>query len=98
VKKKTQIWETRYLRTDQITGHMCAWEGCEEIFTGDKPPGWFWLVVYNAPFPQPWPDVFLTVPQADMPRDAVLCPLHFLTLERQLKALSRKMDVPLGRA
>jgi hypothetical protein len=86
------------LRADQIKGHMCAWQDCEATFEGEMPRGWVWLITYWAAKPQV--GFFLTVPQKDMPRDGVLCPLHNANLERLLKDLGRQLisSPPAGNA
>jgi hypothetical protein len=58
---------------------MCAWHGCSEMFVGDIPPGWVYLLTYWAPRP------VLDLRAGQMHRGEVLCPVHNWRLELLLK-------------
>ena len=77
-------------READISGSMCAWDGCAATFSGDMPKGWTNLLVYWSKRPEL---NFLTIPPQDMLRDAVLCPEHACALECHLKDLGRLVSI-----
>jgi hypothetical protein len=89
-----KVWKEEYIPLDELpTEYMCVWKGCTAHFNikNGMPHGWVWLITYWSPAPQLVP---FTVPQKDMPRDAVLCPKHNHTLEQLLYETSRRLREP----
>jgi hypothetical protein len=91
MSKKTLVFEYKMLPLSEIKGRMCAWDGCDEVISGDLPKGWVNLLVYWSPQPK---EKFLSIPAKNVYRDAVLCPAHADNFEQQLKFIPRWADKP----
>jgi hypothetical protein len=63
--------EVKMLRTDQIMGRQCCFNGCGKIFNGDMPKGWQAIIMFGDPKPSLRLDEI-----KDWKRDGVLCPEH----------------------
>jgi hypothetical protein len=85
-RRKAKVSEVKAIPIADISGFMCAWDGCAATFTGDMPRGWIYLLTYWSPRPEL---TFWTIPSHDILRDAVLCPEHTRAPESQLKDLFR---------
>jgi hypothetical protein len=98
-QRRVQFSELVELRPDQISGTMCAWEGCTATFKhthgGQPPNGWrilYTMKKYDAgQLPSGEPVMRIFSKQAGFTRDACLCPHHAEALERQLKPLCREV-------
>jgi hypothetical protein len=90
-RRRVVVLERKKVKLSELTGRMCAWDGCGASFKGDMPEGWTNLIMYWAP--SPIPNV-LDIPPADWLRDAGLCPEHTRLLESQLKDLGRAVSGP----
>jgi hypothetical protein len=71
---------------------ICAWEGCAEVFHGDMPHGWRWMLAYWSAQPQ-WR--FDRIAKENMQRDCVLCPRHARVMDGELKPLCRLGPMPV---
>lgn len=88
------VFEGRDTPLSELTGHQCAWRGCEAAFEGDEAPeGWAWLILYHSM--QPYLE-FLEIPPTDLLRDAVLCPEHTKRLDEQMKDMGREISGPIA--
>jgi hypothetical protein len=77
-----KAFEDKSVPLAEITGCVCAWDGCAARFTGDMPRGWINLLAYWSKRPEM---NFSTIPPQNVVRDGVLCPEHAGALESQLK-------------
>ena len=95
-RRKAKVFEVKNIPIADISGSLCAWDGCAATFSGDMPKGWTNLLVYWSKRPEL---NFLAIPPQDMLRDAVLCPEHACVLECHLKDLGRLVSMsPKGMA
>ena len=95
-QRKQKSLKRKLIKPGDITGRLCAWEGCEVSFEEPMPPDWRSLLVYWDPYP----DVNKTLGQiatsTTCDRDAVLCPEHARMLEASLKDIARWTRDPVG--
>ena len=96
-RRKAKVSELKMVKVSDLTGHMCAWDGCEATFKGDMPKGWTWMLQYWSKHPQ---GQFLDIPQKDVEWDACLCPEHTRAFAAQLKDQGGQLVSmpPLGEA
>jgi hypothetical protein len=90
-RRKAKVSELKTIQIADITGCICAWDGCAATFDGDMPKGWINLFAYWSPRAEL---AFWTIAPQHVLRDAVLCPEHTRALECQLKELSRLGSMP----
>jgi len=81
-RRKANVSELKMVKVADLTGSMCAWDGCVAAFKGDMPKGWTWMLQYWSKHPQ---GQFFDIPPKDVERDACLCPDHSRALKDQLK-------------
>jgi hypothetical protein len=82
---------TAHAGVADITGCICAWDGCAARFSGNMPTGWINLLAYWSKRPEM---NFSKIPSQDVVRDGVLCPKHTRALEAELKNLGRSVSIP----
>ena len=90
-RRKAQVSEVKDIRISEISGFVCAWDGCAAKFSGDMPRGWINLLAYWSRQPEL---NFLNISPRDMVRDAVLCPEHARALKSLLKDLGQLASMP----
>jgi hypothetical protein len=90
-RRKAKALEIKTMPLVEISGCMCAWDGCPATFRGDMPRGWINLLAYWSKRPEL---NFLTIPPQDVSRDGVLCPQHAGVFESQLKDRGRLVSMP----
>lgn len=64
------------------TGFECAWEGCDQSFDGDMPPGWAHVLAYWTPQSDKH---VRKIPPGGIVRDDCLCPEHMQMLSDCMK-------------
>jgi hypothetical protein len=67
---------------------MCAWKGCTNAFSGEKPAGWVNLLVWWSRRPEPERTIGWVVSGPSCKHDAALCPKHAAELEGLLKPVA----------
>jgi hypothetical protein len=80
----------------QLVGGMCSWDGCGQIYEGDLPNGWRYLLLFWAPKTV---DRIAEIRHDTWDRDGCLCPNHARELDGLLLRLGRHLSGPaMGRA
>ena len=77
-------WRRQRIPLSQISGSICAWNGCEQTTKhqiGSLTPGWRHIVMSAGL-------LFERRNILNADRDGVLCPDHFIELDRLLKPLN----------
>jgi hypothetical protein len=85
------VIERKMVKLSEISGSLCAWEGCHASFKGGQAPsGWTYLILYRPPLVMNFIDILPT----DCLRDTCLCPEHTRLLDSQFKELGRAVSGP----
>jgi hypothetical protein len=88
---KAKAFEENNVPLADITGCVCAWDGCTPRSGGVMPKGWINLLAYWSKRPEL---NFLQIPSQNVVRDGVLCPEHARALESQLRDFCRVGSMP----
>ena len=51
-RRKAKVFGITSIPIAEITGCICAWDGCAANFSGDMPRGWIYLLTYWSSRPE----------------------------------------------
>jgi hypothetical protein len=79
-------------------GRMCAWDGCQNTYSGSTMPG-DWRCVFIFWEPEKPIQRIDDIPPLTWDRDGVLCPVHARQIDGLMKSTGRELLKPsAGRA
>ena len=93
-----KVRKVERVKLEDISGSVCAWEGCTTRFDDEIPAGWVCLLTWWAPWPEPEKTVAEVACGPFCKRDAVLCPKHASELEGLLKDIGNQLKDVAGSA